>query len=104
MCYHPLRAQRGPSMSHHWFERLEDRRLMSVNLSHGVLVIRGSDNGDQITLSIADNNPFPYVPNATHQTILTVDIDGHTWSFDAAQVHRIRIDGGGGDDKIQLQP
>lgn len=79
------------------FETLEDRRLLSVSLSHGVLDVEGTRRNDHIELSV-----YQVIRNNKPVDILKVVDNGVTRTFDADSVHLIQVNGGNGEDLIRL--
>jgi Ca2+-binding RTX toxin-like protein len=117
MHYNSLRAPKGNPMLNNWIEPLEDRLVLSapiitmppaapradVSLRGGILQINGSSGNDRITLSVSHHSTSTVLPFQPADVVLIVKINGKTWSFDAADVGRIRINGGAGNDRIQIQ-
>src|SRR4051794_6478266 len=78
----PLQARPG-------LEGLEDRTLLAVALSGGVLTVLGTNQSDEILVSQQDGK-------------ITVTGAGPRQEFSAGRVDRIDVYGGGGDDLIDL--
>jgi RTX calcium-binding nonapeptide repeat (4 copies) len=86
-------------------QRLESRRLLAADpffqlTSKGTLIITGTDAGDEITIQLKHGQQ-----NDGVQLIVQPDRDGalavlHQASISYAKMKHIRIDAGGGDDKI----
>jgi len=76
-------------------ESLESRFLLSVALRGGTLEIVGTDGNDRIQFS----HPNPMAPDLS-RTI--VDFNGNRFKFKTTALRRIFIDGGAGDDLIQV--
>lgn len=72
-------------------ESLDERALaaagISATVSQGVLTIRGTGGAD--TIAVRENGG-------------RVTVDGFTGSVDASRITRIQIDGGAGNDRIQV--
>ena len=74
-------------------EYLEPRRLLSsASLSRGLLTVDASDTGSQINISIDPANA----------RLLSVNIDGAVQTFPLAKTRRILVNGGPGNDSIQI--
>jgi hypothetical protein len=74
-------------------EALEARRLFDVTLGgNGALLVTGTSRDDVITLSL----------NAPALNRLSVDVNGSARSFALSGVRSIRVEGGSGDDDIEL--
>jgi Ca2+-binding RTX toxin-like protein len=72
-------------------ETLEQRRHLSVAIKDGVLTIIGTRHHDTIEV---------YVSGPQHHRELIIDDDRKAFSFDPAQVKKVRIDTGQGDDNV----
>jgi RTX calcium-binding nonapeptide repeat (4 copies) len=73
-------------------ETLERRALLAADLAtlhEGLLSVQGTGNNDSITVAAVD-------------TQLTVTVNGHTYSFNAADVTGIKIDAGYGNDWVSV--
>jgi Ca2+-binding RTX toxin-like protein len=73
-------------------ESLEPRRLLSTTfqVANGSLILTGTRRSDNVVVTAPDSST------------IQVQINGRTRSFDASAIARIRVDGGTGDDWIQL--
>jgi hypothetical protein len=78
----------------------------SVSLHRGLLTIRGGDTRDRISSSTSFPSGFPISPGSdgSGDSQLNVHINRNTASFPFAKIRWILIDGGGGDDLIEMQP
>src|SRR5688572_14337932 len=76
-------------MSRNHFEGLESRVLLSSVLSNGLLTVTGSNNADNVALSISGTN-------------LVVRENGVNRNFTLSQVKQIRVLGQGGNDVVAL--
>ena len=74
------------------FESLEQRRLMAVSLSEGELLITGTKLNNNIRLTVEGTTPDQ----------LTVRIDGFVRRFLLADVEKINIQAGQGNDLIAI--
>lgn len=93
-------------------ERLEQRRLLSVSLDHGVLHIVGTDRKDVIRVGLGDTASRPVqhiigqhsVPGAVTTTVqyYEVSLNGKVSDFLASKVKQIVVRAGGGDDVVTL--
>src|SRR4051794_34421237 len=79
-----------PFVNH--MEGLEGRRLLSVSLSHGLLRISGSDRNDKVTVFVDQSNAAR----------LDVKMNNVVTQYNLADVTSIRVDGRGGDDRIDI--
>jgi len=74
-------------------EQLESRRLLSsVDLAGGVLTVMGTQDKDEITLSL----------KAGSTTQLSVDMNGVVQNFNVSAINSIFVYGRGSDDKIEV--
>ena len=75
------------------FEGLESRRLLSsVDLVGGVLTVMGTQDKDEITLSL----------KAGSTTQLSVDMNGVVNNFNVSDIKSVFVFGRGSDDKIEV--
>jgi Ca2+-binding RTX toxin-like protein len=72
-------------------ETLEDRRLLSASLSHGILAINGSGHDDVIRVTIDRSN----------HAMLDVSVNHSVKHFERGEVHKIKISGGRGHDDMR---
>ena len=77
-------------------QQLEDRRLLSAApaIVEGVLKVEGTDDADQIVISLNTSDPLA--------TKLDVTLNGVVTSFDLSVVTGIEISGGNGADVIKI--
>ena len=77
-------------------QQLEDRRLLSAApaIVEGVLKVEGTDDADQIVISLNVTDPMA--------TKLDVTLNGVVTSFDLAAVTAMEISGGNGSDVIKI--
>ena len=74
-------------------EGLEGRQMLSASLSHhGVLNVRGTGHNDVITLS----------PNAQDAQSVDVSVNGQVSTFSEAEIHKVKVNAGAGDDIVTL--
>jgi Ca2+-binding RTX toxin-like protein len=73
-------------------ESLEARRLLSTTfqVANGTLIVTGTRRADHVVFT------------APNLSTIQVEVNGRTRSFDTTTFFRIRVDGGTGDDWIQL--
>jgi len=76
-------------------EPLESRFLLSVTFRGGRLEIVGTEGNDRIQFS----HPNPMKPDFSRTV---VDFNGTRFNFKTTAIRRISIDGGAGDDFIQI--
>ena len=76
------------------FEALEGRRLLSASLAEGVLSVEGTDDADEIVVSLNATDPAA--------SMLDVKINGEVSSFALADVTSLKISGGHGADVITI--
>lgn len=108
-------------MSNSFLQPLEDRLLFSVawdanttifgdasiSLRKGILIVQGGDGDDRIRFSSSarfGKSPFVFPLPGPIDSKLIVKINGHSASFSFNDIKQIRIEGGGGDDDIQVLP
>jgi Ca2+-binding RTX toxin-like protein len=75
-------------------QQLEDRRLLSATLVDGVLSVQGTDDADQIIVSLNTSDPLA--------TKLDVKLNDVVTSFDLATVTSMEISGGNGADLLKI--
>ena len=73
-------------------EAMENRRLLSVTLVDGVLMVGGTDNSDAIELALNCDG-----------SKVKVTVNGEVHKFDLDEVEQIRASGKGGHDKIKVR-
>ena len=74
------------------FEEIERRRLLSAAIVGTTLQIAGTTGDDHISVHI----------DKTDVSKIDVDLNHKTTQFNLANVKSIRIDGGGGNDDIEI--
>src|SRR5258706_11428555 len=99
----PGRVGRVPLKAGVVMEALERRRLFSLSVQDGIITIVGTDAGDQVYIrgSHYDVNTGHGLVTSKELVIFEPgsDIFHH---FDASQIHGIRVEGGGGDDRLTV--
>jgi hypothetical protein len=73
-------------------ETLEARRMMSVSLDNGVLMVTGTDNADNIKVSLNGDN-----------VKANVNGDVSQWSVSSNGIFAIRLEALGGADKVNVK-
>jgi Ca2+-binding RTX toxin-like protein len=83
-------------------EGLENRRLLSasIQVQDGTLIVRGTPRADHIQVS--QLGPGGTIPLDQPGPSLYVSINGRTRRLDSKAIHRIRVEAGGGDDRVQM--
>lgn len=77
------------------FERLEVRRLLTVNCEPTITI----DGDTAIIVGSAENDTVELLMGtATHQ----LDFSGFQYTFDASEIREIRIGGGGGTNSVRI--
>src|SRR4051794_19538261 len=76
-------------MSNGFIEGLESRRLLSSTLASGTLTVTGSNNADNVSLTISGSN-------------LRVSENGAVKNFVLSAVKMIKVSGLGGNDTVTL--
>jgi Ca2+-binding RTX toxin-like protein len=83
-------------------EGLENRRLLSVSIlvQDGTLIVRGTNRADYIEVNQLGHGGA--TPLDQPGPSLYVTINGRTRRLDSKAIHRIRVEAGNGDDRVQM--
>jgi Ca2+-binding RTX toxin-like protein len=98
----PGRVGRVPLKAGVVMEALERRRLFSLSVHDGIITIVGTDAGDQIYIRGSNFIVNTSYGSVVREELLIFEPGSVVRAFDSTLIHGIRVEGGGGDDRLTI--